>query len=726
MTSKSLAVLIGVASVAVWLVMAVPLFTGEVYTISDLWRFYLPLRAHYASSMAHGEWPAWFSELFGGYNVHGAGQFGMCHPSQFLLYRFLPLNVALDLEILLAYPVMFAGMYLFLRRWELRRDCALFGAMLFTFSTFNIMRLIHPNALQLVAHFPWVLYCTDIVVRSTVARSAIWAAVGLALLNTSELLLGYPQYYWFSSLLFAAYVALLLCMRVMTVRRFAMLTAAVGLGIAGGAVQLLPTMDALAISVRKLSPSWPEDMAFAGSIDPHYLLQAFSPYSMNVSHKQRIYMGAIPLLLAVWALVRWKQLPGGKPLVLGCLILAFVMIWLQLGDFGGLYQLQTHLPFIAHFRYPSRYVHLMSVGLSICGAFALADLLSLGERRAPIGRGTLLAVVGVAVMSVLVTALVFRQGTEQTTTAPGHVIAGTLLVLAGAAVVWATARGARWALPALVVLAAADPAYYAISHSIWGETSNIEQRLAGVSVPPEKTTNRLLGGYIQDMDSLPMLGYRRLDGFEGLPAFRRLDYRKRNARRVAQVGWVSNISDEVHGFFGDFAFYDTSDMSGLKPSSSSEWFELDDPLPRARCVSKTVVTDEPSKVIDDLDVVTTATVESPLELEVGDPGEAKITVDRQGQIDVHVQCPTRQLLVVSESHDPGWRMQVDGKTAVPALRVNGDFLGCVVEPGEHDVAFRFDPPNFRRGLIVSLSSMALLAAWAITPLVLRKRAPTGT
>ncbi len=724
MTSKSLAVLIAVASATVWLVMAVPLFTGEVYSISDLWRFYLPLRAHYASSLAQGEWPAWFSGLYGGYNVHGAGQFGMCHPSQFLLYRFLPLNVALDLEILLSYPFMFAGMYLFLQRWELRRDCALFGAMLFTFSTFNIMRLIHPNALQIVGHFPWILYCTDIVVRGTEPRAITWAAVGLALLNTSELLLGYPQYYWFSALLFAAYVALLLCMRLLTVRRLAMLTAAVGLGIAGGAVQLLPTMDALAISVRQLSPSWPEDMAFAGSIDPHYLLQAFSPYSMNVSHKQRVYMGAVPLLLVVWAIFRWKQLPLGKPLVLGCLVMAFFMIWLQLGDFGGLYQLQTHLPFIAHFRYPSRYVHLMSVGLSICGAFALADMLSLRERGSTIGRGPLLAVAGVVVLSVLVTALVFRQGTEQTAAAPGHVIAGTLLVATAAVVIWGTARGASWGLPSLVLLAAADPAYYAISHSIWGQTSNIEQRLAGVSVPPQKSSDRLLGGNIQDMNSFTLLGWRRLDGFEGLPPFRRLDYRKRNARRVAQVGWVSNISDEVHGFFGDYAFFDTSDMSGLKPSSSSEWFVLDDPLPRARCVSKIVVTDEPSKVIDELDVVTTATVESPLELEAGEPGEAKITVDRQGQIDVHVRSPTQQLLVVSEAHDPGWRMQVDGKTAVSALRVNGDFLGCVVEPGEHDVAFRFDPPSFRRGLIASLCSMALLAGWALTPLVCRKRTPT--
>src|SRR5205823_1873702 len=137
--------------------------------------------------LAGGDSPLWFPDIFAGCYIHGTGHAGMCHPLRFLFYRFLPLQAAFDLEILLAYPFMFCGMFLFLRRWSLRRDCSLLGAMLFTFSTFNITRLVHPSALQIVAHIPWVLYCTDIVVRGHRGRGVVWAAVGLALLNTSEL-----------------------------------------------------------------------------------------------------------------------------------------------------------------------------------------------------------------------------------------------------------------------------------------------------------------------------------------------------------------------------------------------------------------------------------------------------------------------------------------------------------------------------------------------------------
>ena len=48
-----------------------------------------------------------------------------------------------------------------------------------------------------------------------------------------------------------------------------------------------------------------------------------------------------------------------------------------------------------------------------------------------------------------------------------------------------------------------------------------------------------------------------------------------------------------------------------------------------------------------------------------------------------VATPTRQLLVVSESYHPGWQAAVDG-VPQPVLRVNGDFLGCVVGPGKAD------------------------------------------
>ena len=383
--------------------LAYPLWRGEVFSLTDLWKLTLPIRSFYASCLASGESPLWFPDILAGYYLHGTGHAGMCHPLSFVLYRFLPLYAVLDLEILTAYPVMFAGMYAFLRRWDLRRDCALFGAMLFTFSTYNIMRLIHPNALQILGHIPWVLFCTDVVMRSPSGRRAAWAAVAIGLLNTSELLLGYPQYFWFSSLSLASYVLLLTCLGAFKWRRVAILSIGFALGIAGGGAQLLPSRDALSISVRTLSSAWTVREVLINSTTPRYVLQMVCPYLLDVSHKQRLYIGAIPLLLTVWAAVRRKSLGVGRPLVIGSLLLAGLMLWLALGQFGYLYRLHPYIPVIGTFRFPSRYVHVMNLGTSICGAFALADLLSLASQRRERLKRPMIALAVVFMLSVGVT-----------------------------------------------------------------------------------------------------------------------------------------------------------------------------------------------------------------------------------------------------------------------------------------------------------------------------------
>ena len=79
-----------------------------------------------------------------------------------VLYRFL-LYVALGWEYLCSYPLMLAGMYFLLRRRLGRQDAAMVGSLAFTFSSFNLLHFVHPNAVAAVAHIPWLLTMIDIV-----------------------------------------------------------------------------------------------------------------------------------------------------------------------------------------------------------------------------------------------------------------------------------------------------------------------------------------------------------------------------------------------------------------------------------------------------------------------------------------------------------------------------------------------------------------------------------
>lgn len=727
--SRPLTVWILIVSAVVLAALATPLWLGEVFSLTDLWILYLPLRAFYAQCLAAGDWPLWYPNLFAGYYVHGTGHAGMSHPLQFLLYRFLPLYIAFDLEILLAFPFMFAGFYLFLRRWSIRRDCALFGAMLCAFSTFNIMRLIHLNALQIMAHIPWVLYCADIVVRSTNRRHVIWAAVGLAALNASELLLGYPQYYWISFVSLFLYLLLLWWISGLPLVRTGMIVAAFVLGVAGGAAQLLPTADALGISVRKLSATWEANAPYEGSIRPRLLVQGLDPYLWKLSHRHRVYAGAVPLLLMVVAAARWKRLPAAhRPLVVGSLLCIVLMVWLSLGKYGYLYELQVRLPVVNIFRFPSRYLHVASLAMALVGAVALADLMRLRAKRESLGRPTLWALLAVVILSEAVAASAFYTESWQSVTMPGHLMAGPVLFLCGALLIVATARGIRFAPGLLVALTAADISYYAMTYAVWYEHSPIDERLASQSTPPTNDQSlRLLGGRIFDLDSLAMSGWKRIDGFEGLPPYKRLDYRVANARRVANVGWVTRATQQraLHGFARDYSIFSSTDVEGLPGTSDDLWFHQPDPLPRVRCVTKTVVSDEPAKAIVDIDVVTTALVDEPVDLDDQEPGTATLVSERPGVLQLKATVPGKQLVVISESHHPGWVAETADGKPLEILRVNGDFLGVIVPAGDHDISLRFDPPSFRQGVMVSLGALAVMLLWAASAFLSQRPSPVG-
>ena len=74
---------------------------------------------------------------------------------------------------------------------------------------------------------------------------------------------------------------------------------------------------------------------------------------------------------------------------------------------------------------------------------------------------------------------------------------------------------------------------------------------------------------------------------------------------------------------------------------------------------------------------------------------------------VRVCCSSPQLLVIAESYHPGWQCTIDGSPK-RVYRVNGDFLGCVVEPGNSEVRLQFHPESLFRGRIVTLLGLGMI------------------
>jgi uncharacterized membrane protein YfhO len=77
-------------------------------------------------------------------------------------------------------------------------------------------------------------------------------------------------------------------------------------------------------------------------------------------------------------------------------------------------------------------------------------------------------------------------------------------------------------------------------------------------------------------------------------------------------------------------------------------------------------------------------------------------------VHIQVNAAVPSVLVLSQIYYPGWTVDVD-KTPSELLRPDYAFVGTTVDAGTHDLEFRFRPPSFIVGAIVSLISLLLIA-----------------
>jgi hypothetical protein len=192
-----------------------------------------------------------------------------------------------------------------------------------------------------------------------------------------------------------------------------------------------------------------------------------------------------------------------------------------------------------------------------------------------------------------------------------------------------------------------------------------------------------------------LAGVSRVDGYAGLEPAKQLDYSTVNAQRRAGV---------------DHVFVPASEKS----NTAARWTPVDSPAPRTRLVTRTTAIRTGTSVSDDLEVVAT---EPPVELSSRPAGSVSIRDDLPGRLSLESQAPSRQLLVTTEGYHHGWIATVDGRV-VPVVRVDGDFLGCVVDLGTHAVDLRFRPRSLQLGRMVSIGGLGLL--WCAFALAARR------
>lgn len=151
------------------------------------------------------------------------------------------------------------------------------------------------------------------------------------------------------------------------------------------------------------------------------------------------------------------------------------------------------------------------------------------------------------------------------------------------------------------------------------------------------------------------------------------------------------------------------------PDNFSWLYKIEGTVPRAYVVNKTAVEKNSNQVLrllssDEFD----PTQEVVLESEIAIPpmhqlsATAKIVRYENERVMIAASADNEAILVLADSHYPGWKAFVDGREEV-IRRANLFFRAVPLPAGNHMVEFRYEPRSFTIGLVISVVTLIALA-----------------
>ncbi len=132
---------------------------------------------------------------------------------------------------------------------------------------------------------------------------------------------------------------------------------------------------------------------------------------------------------------------------------------------------------------------------------------------------------------------------------------------------------------------------------------------------------------------------------------------------------------------------------------------------------------------DDFDPSRVALLEKPLpepftDSGAADLGQARVIEHTYTRVTVEANAADDCILVLADAYYPGWEARIDGNRA-EIFPVYSIFRGIQMPPGPHTIEFRYNPPTFRFGLLISTCTLVVSLAAALIILHRRRRRRVG-
>lgn len=726
----------------------------------DFTNQFYPFRHFAAAEWGQGRVPLWNPFVFAGHPFLADVQTAVFYPlslANALLHSSagLPM-IALEAEMAIHYPLAALFTYLLGKRLIGSRLGATIAALAFTFGGFLTSYPAQQLAIvEAAVWLPLIVLCLEMAAsavpkapagatavpnqgrpapqRATGTREMMastpgaaagglglrwYVAAGLAF--GVSILAGHPQ-----TALFISYASLAyLVYRTVTLRRAwgpalvgAVVFVAVGFGLA--AVQVLPTAELLGASTRASMPY----EAAAHGYERRALLGILLP---GWRGEKALYVGVLPLLLAglaMWraALARRRDpMDGtGAPFPTGFMVvLAVLAVVASLGGRGYLFRALYHYaPGFALFRDQERIIYLYGFAVSLLAGSGASYLhrLAVGGLAKPRWLSRALALALVCVL--LGSAGLLYLGRRQPDAFDPHGALDRSLALFGGLLLVSLAAlfvQGRWGRARLFAgLAVGIVAVDLFAVNLGNNLSPVDpdpgprysEIVARVRAAPEEYRVRGESDEVFPPNYAAVWGLPTISGDTPFALQRVSDFLY--AENAEWRRWqVLNVK---------YFFNRGGPFEGLEPVMESQGIKVNrmvHSLPRAWAVRQVEVADDPAdalrRVLDPkYHPGDTAVLETPPTIGPfvkGDRPDVEILSYSPQRITLAARGDGNALLVLADTHYPGWRALVDGQ---PATLHRANYVVRAVElpPGEHLVEMVFDPISFRLGAAISVTTL---------------------
>jgi uncharacterized membrane protein YfhO len=693
-------------------------FNSKLFPIHDICVGGIDIKEYYLwnilfvkKQFISGNIPLWNPHYYSGHPFIANPQTFVFYPA-ILLFVFLPLNWALNIDVLVHLFIAALGIFYLVKLITKSKPAGIISSICFCLSSYVIDN-IYAGAITMVhaaAFIPWIFYSLEKLLQSHNKKYLLLCALLFGL----QILSGHPQYNFYIGLfLFIYFLINILVLKKKFIQKiwssyslYFIIIAILTFGIA--AIQILPSIEFMNLCNRAENSY---DFATFMSLPIANLITLIVPKPdtilVDVNWEYSIYFGVFSIILVLIGLIQ-PQFYRYK-LLFGTILIISIII--SFGNNTPLYKLLYYIiPGLSVFRIPSRALLIFSFSASIIIGFGVHYLIEYKLKRK-------LFIFSIIFVSFLIIALFFFTNRIDLDLSDPKFYIPSILLLCSVIVLTLFHFVGNKSFLFLAIISLLFIDLYINNHSQIPQL-NIKELIKKRNYEKvfEDEKNLIRVSLPFDTQRGVLFNYCNINGY--MPIV--LDDYFSFVHKMADCQIDKHMQHTLNS-----AIYESDKIFSSKilnvgyAVSNGQLIGSNNVMPRAILATNYIVEPNIEKHIDiiknqDFDPTSTVILSQKpdndfVQKNDSENGEYRVEITKYeaNRIEMQTNANSNTFLVLSELYYPGWEATIDGNE-IEIQKADYLLRTIPVEKGNHTIVFKYNPWTFKLGAIISIFTLTIM------------------